>query len=475
MNNISKKDVKTGLIWSAIDSLGTQVVSLIINLILARLLGPSIFGLVALLSVFTAIGNVFVNSGFSQALIRKTERTEADFSTTFYFSLTVSIVSYLFFVSVSPAISSFYNEPELNSLTKYILLTIVINSLGTVPRVKLTVELNFKLQTLCSLISLFLSGLTAFILAYLDYGVWALISFQITLASINVMLLNILVPSLPKTKFSRKSFRELFGFGSKLLVSGLIDTVYRNVYSIIIGKQFSSVQLGLFNQAEKISSLPAITLASIIQKVSYPTLSRIKDNKVRLESSYLLVIRLTALVILPIILSISIIAEPLVRVLLGKDWILAANYIEIITVAFVLYPLHAINLSLVQVKGRSDLFLKIEIIKKISLSIILCVTVPMGIEAMCYGMVLNSIMAFFINTSYVGRLSSLGTYKQLRTIVPYIFVSFVVAIYVMNVGDLFESDFLLIVSKLVVYFSLYISTIWIIERKFLSDVISHIK
>jgi len=462
-----KKKIKSGFIWSAIDSLGTQAIALIISLIIANILGPNVFGLVAMLTMFIAIANVFVNSGFNSALIRKIDRSEADFSTTFYFSLSVSIGCYVLLFFCAPYIAKFYQQPELTLLTRVIALTIIINTFAAIPRVKLTVNLNFKTQAKCNLIALVVSGSLALVLAYLDYGIWTLVVQQITLVLVNVLMLNLLTPWWPKQKFSNKSFKELFGFGSKLLLSALLDTIYNNVYGLIIGKQFSAIQLGLFNQADKLSSLPAMTLTGVIQKVTYPMLSAIQDETKKLDSSYLLTLQFAAFIIFPIMFGICIIAQPLVAILLGAEWQGSAELISIITMAFALYPIHAINLNMLQVKGRSDLFLKLEMIKKTIITVILIFTVPMGIKAMCVGMVISSYLAFFINTYYTGKLSSLTAYKQLSALLPIGLITVLSAFLGYMAGINVSNNILQIVIMLIVALSAYIGIMLLVQRPLL--------
>lgn len=462
-----KKKIKSGFIWSALDSLGTQGIGLVINLTLASTLGPSVFGLIAMLTIFMAIANVFVNGGFSQALIRKLDRNEADFSTTFYFSLAVSIVCYLILYWLAPYIAEFYQQAELTLLTRVIAVVIIINTFATIPRVKLNVNLNFKTQAKCSLFSLMVSGSLALWLAFNGYGIWALVVQQLGSALINVLMLNLLVPWWPKSKFCNDSFKELFGFGSKLLLSGLIDTVYNNIYGLIIGKQFSAAQLGLFNQANILSSVPAMTLTSIIQKVTYPLLSSIQDDTKKLDESYLVMLQFAAFIIFPIMFGISIIAMPLIDVLLGQEWRESAEYIRIISIAFVLYPIHAINLNMLKVKGRSDLFLKLEIIKKVMLTIMLFITVPISIKAMCIGMVVTSFLALLINTYYTAKLSSLSASKQIKSLLPIGFISLVSA----SIGYLFGSNLnnniLQIITMLSVSLIVYIIMMLSLQRPLL--------
>ncbi|MCF7501032.1 MULTISPECIES: lipopolysaccharide biosynthesis protein [unclassified Pseudoalteromonas] len=462
-----KKKIKSGFIWSALDSLGTQAIALATSLVLANILGPAVFGLIAMLTIFIAVANVFINSGFNAALIRKTDRDESDFATTFYFSLGVSIGCYLLLFFCAPYIAQFYQQPELTTLTRVIALVVVINTFSAIPIVKLSVSLNFKTQAKCNFIALTCSSLLALALAYFDHGVWALVAQQLALAIINVLMLNILVPWRPKRKFSKESFKNLFGFGSKLLLSGLLDTIYNNIYSLIIGKQFTAVQLGLFNQANRLSSLPAVTLTGVIQKVTFPMLSAIQHDTKKLDASYLLTLQFAAVVIFPVMFGLCIIAKPLIEILLGQEWQGTAELVSIITMALVLYPIHAINLNMLQVKGRSDLFLKLEIIKKITITLILVVTVPMGIKAMCIGMVVSSYLALFINTYYTGKLSSLTAYKQLIALLPIALITAFSAFLGYSVGMNFSSNIIQIITMLGVALGSYILILILMQRSLL--------
>ena len=460
-----KPKIKIGFIWSAIDSLGTQILALLISLTLANLLGPKIFGIAAMLSIFIAIANVFVKSGFDAALIRKLDRSETDFSTTFYFSLAGSIICYFLLFFCAPYIADFYQQPELTKLTRVIASIVIINVFSSIPRIKLTVDLDFKTQSKCNLTAICISGAVALIMAYLDYGVWAIVGQQITFAVVNVLTLNLILPWWPKQRFSNKSFNELFGFGSKLLLSGLLDTIYKNIYGLIIGKHFSMVQLGLYNQADRFCSLPSMTLTGVIQKVTYPVMSGLQHETKKLDSTYLLALQFAAVTIFPIMFGISIIAEPLIEIILGPPWQGSAELIQIIAMALVLYPIHAINLNMLQVKGRSDLFLTLEIIKKIIITVSLMITIPMGIKEICIGMVICSYLSLFINTYYTGKLSSLTAYKQLSALLPIALIAAFSAFLGYELSSSANSNITKISTMLAVALISYISIMFLVQKK----------
>lgn len=454
MSSITHKTTN-GLKWSAIERIATQAVQLVVMLILGRMLGPKAFGLVGMLAIFIAIAQTFVDSGFSSALIRKQDRNEEDYSTTFYFNIVVAIICYSTLFAAAPYIAEFYQQPELINLTRLLGLVVITNAFAVVQRARLSVLMDFKTQAKASLLSVCFSTSLALFLAYLDYGVWSLVAQTLSFSCLNAILLNVFDPWLPKKRFSKKSFNQLFGFSSKLLASSLIDTIYNNIYQIIIGKLFTASQLGLFTQAKNLSSMPAMTLTAIIQRVTYPMMSHIQDDKLALEKAYLLTLRLAGVVIFPIIVGLGIVAEPLFIIILGKEWQPAAELMSILCLAYMLYPIHAINLNLLQVKGRSDLFLKIEIIKKSITTLMLIITVPFGIKAICLGIVAQSYCALIINTYYTGKLSSLSMLRQIKYIAVLwcitIICAVIASLMAMNIIDNLTQLISIIISALGLY------------------------
>ncbi|QXB05531.1 lipopolysaccharide biosynthesis protein [Providencia rettgeri] len=418
MSHNLKQKTTSSLKWSAIERLVTQFIQLIVMLVLARILGPQAFGLIGMLAVFIAVSQVFVDSGLSSALIRKLDRSELDYSTAFYFNIGIALVCYTLLYFCAPYIASFYNQPELTSLTRILALVVIINSFGIIQRTKLSIKMDFKTQAKASLIAVTISSLTAFCLAYYNFGVWSLVAQTLVYATFNVIFLNMLHRWLPMLSFSSESFRLLFGFGSKLMLSGLIDSIYQNIYQIVIGKKFNVLDVGYFTQANQLIQTPATTMTAIIQRVTYPMLSSIQNDEQKLNSAYLLTLRLSAVVIFPILFGLGTIADPLIPELLGLEWKPAALLASILAMGLLLYPIHAINLNYLQVKGRSDLFLKLEIIKKVIITIILIITIPYGINAICIGIVIQSYIALFINTYYNGRIGNLSGIIQLKALLP---------------------------------------------------------
>lgn len=393
---------------------------------MARILGPREFGLIGMITVFIAISKSFINSGFNQALIRKKKCTQVDFSTVFFFNAAVGILLYLILFFSAKSISIFYNEELLESLVKVVALELIISSFTIVQRAKLTREINFKLQTKISIISSIISGIIGISMALLGYGVWSLVAKSLINSTLNTGLLWIWNKWRPSLTFDFKSFKELFSFGSKLLVSGLINTIYQNIYLLVIGKYFSAADLGYYTRADQFNKLPSENITSVIQRVSFPVLSSIQDDNIKLRNAYRRLIKSTMFIAFVAMMMLAAIAKPMVIVLIGEKWEQSVIYLQLLCFVGMSYPLHAINLNMLNVKGRSDLFLKLEIIKKSIAIPIITVGIFIGIKAMIIGMIIQTIIAFFLNSYYSGRTINYSSYQQLKDILPsFILASFV--------------------------------------------------
>lgn len=409
---------KKSLQWSALERFLTQGIQLAITLYLARLLGPTAFGLVGMLAVFIAIANVFVDSGFTSALIRKTDRTESDLVTAFYYNIAMAGLCYFALYISAPLVADFYQQVELQTLLRILGLAVLINAFTLIPRVKLNVAMDFKTQAKISVLSVLISGPTAIILAINGYGVWALVVQTLLNASCATFLFNLFVPWLPRGLITKNSFNYLFSYGSKLLLSGLLDVTYNNLYQIIIGKKFSPIEVGQFSQANQLTSLPAMTLTNIIQRVTFPLFSQLQDEPDRMANAYRQTLKLSALLIFPFIVALGLIAKPLLTSLLGEQWQGAAVLLTVLCLGYMLYPIHSLNLNLLQVTGRSDLFLKLEVMKKVIGVTVLLLSIPYGVLAMCFGFTLTSYLALLLNTYYTAKLTHLSQWQQCKDILP---------------------------------------------------------
>ncbi len=436
-----KQKTATGLKWSSLEKFSSQGIGFIINIIIARILSPADYGIIGMISIFTAVAGVFVAGGFGAALIRKQNRTDIDFSTVFYYNIVVSIFFYLVLFILAPFIAKFYNTPILTLIIRIVGLNIVIGALGTIQSTLLNIAIDFKTQTKISVITLIITGTIGISMAYSGYGVWALVFQGLSSALISTGLLWVFIGWKPKWEFSYDSFKELFGFGSKLMLSGLLNAIYQNIYQVIIGKKFTSADLGFFTRAKGLVQLPSSNITSVIQRVTFPVLSEMQNDTKKLTSNYRKLLKMSAYVIFPLMMLLFSLSEPLVRILLTDKWLPAVPLVKVLCFSYMFYPIHAINLNLLEVKGRSDLFLRLEIIKKVLITIVLFASAPFGVLVMCYGTILTSVLALVINTYYTGKLIQIGFFRQIKDILPLLVMSIITGIIAYLPTLLFEESY----------------------------------
>jgi O-antigen/teichoic acid export membrane protein len=423
--SLKGKTVK-GVVWSSVERFSVKGVQFLVMLIIARILDPKDFGLVGMLAIFIALAQSLIDSGFSQALIRKQDRTEVDNNTVFYFNIVVSVILYFLFYAIAPWVADFYEEQQLTDLMRILGLVVIIDSLSVVQRAIYTSAINFKIQAKASFAAAIASGVAGVYLAMNGYGVWTLVWQQLLNASINAFLLWIYSSWYPKWQYSWASFNSLFAFGSKMLLSGLLDTTYRHMYGLVIGKIFSASSLGFYTQAHRFSDLPSSNVTGIIQRVTYPVLCSIQNDDMRLRKDYRQLLRISAFVIFPMMCLLAGVAYPLVDLLLGEKWQFAATLLIPLCFSMMWYPVHAINLNLLQVKGRSDLFLRLEIIKKIIGVTVLILSIPFGLLFMCYSSIATSVFCLIVNTYYTGKLIQVGFIMQMRDLLSTLILSLAV-------------------------------------------------
>lgn len=415
--SLRKKTVK-GVVWSSFERFSTAGVNFVIGLIIARLLSPKEYGIIAMLAIFMAISQSIIDSGFSNALVRKLDRSESDYSTSFYFNVVIGFLMYGVLYFSAPFIAQFYNTPELENVTKVVGITLVFGSFAIVQQAILTVRIDFKTQMKISLVSAILSGFIGIIMAFNNYGVWALVGQMVSVAFFRTVLLWVIVKWIPKSGFSKQSFNNLFGYGSKLLLAGILETIYRNLYTIIIGKFFQSSALGLYSRGEQIASYPSSNITGVIQRVTFPILSQIQNDQMQLKKAFTQIIRTTCFIVFPLMMFLIIVAKPLVLIILTEKWVGCVEIIQILSISFMWYPVHILNLNVLQIAGRSDLFLKIEFIKKIIGLVLLFATIPFGIILMCWGRVMYCFIELFINMYYTNRIIGSTYIQQLRQQIP---------------------------------------------------------
>ena len=413
-----KQKTISGLLWSFIDQFANQGISFIVGIILARLLSPREFGLIGMIVVFIAVSESFINSGFSSALIRKKDCTQTDYSTVFFFNLIAGIVFFVILFFSAPAIGEFFNEPELKSIVQVLGFVLILGSLTIIQRTILTKRIDFKLQARISVIASIGSGIIALTMAFTGFGLWSLVAQRLSREAFNSIFLWLWNRWKPMFVFSKHSFKELFGFGSKIMLNGLLDTLYENINSLVIGKFFSAQDLGFYTRSVLFKDIFSTNLNSIIGRVTYPVLSAMQDDKEKLKTNYQKIIRSTMLITFILMLGMVAIAEPLILSLIGEKWRQSIIYLQMLCFAGMLYPLMALNLNMLQVQGRPDLFLKLGIIKKFFALPGIIFGIYIGIEAMIAWMIFNSFISYYLNSYYSGEMINYPMKEQIKDISP---------------------------------------------------------
>ncbi len=399
-----KEQSLSGFKWNAIGNFSTDAVRFIIGLIIVRLLEPDDYGVIGMLSIFIAISQSFVNSGFGNALIRKIDRTEVDCSTAFYFNIAVAVLFYgILFIS-APYIAAFYKMPILTEVTRILSLMIVINSMSIVPRALRSIAVDFKSQAYSSVVSVIVSGTVGLYLAYTGYGVWALVWQSVVGSIVSVTVLWLLARWKPLWIFSWQSFKSMYSYGSKLMVSGLMNTVYSHASSLIIGKFYTPAELGYYDRGHQIASMPSLKLSSVLHGVTFPILAKLQNDNERLINVYQKYLATTSLVIFFLMTLLAVIAKPLILILLTEKWVGVVPFLQVFCLAFMFDTVCKLNNNMLYVKGWSDLFLKLEIIKKVIVTPVLIMAIPFGVMALCSVAVVHTMVDITCSTFYLKKL-----------------------------------------------------------------------
>ena len=434
-----KQQALSGMLWSSMQTFGNQLINFSVSIILARLLLPAEFGLIGMISIFMGIGGALVGSGLSASLVRTTDADQADYSTVFVFNLAGSIIIYGTMFVAAPYIADFFKQPILVEITRLYSLSFVISAFTAVQLARLQKNLDFKTGTKASLVSTLVSAVVGVTMAYNGFGVMSLVWMALVSAAINSAMLWVQSGWRPSLVFDRQKFRYHFGFGSRMMFSGILDILFTNAYTIIIGKFYNPTQLGYYNRADSLKQLPVSTFSGILNKVTYPLFAEVKNDDVRLKSVYQQIMKMVIFIIAPVLMLMGVMAEPLFRFVFTEKWLPAVPYFQILCVAGVLYPIHAYNLNILSVKGRSDLFLRLEIIKKVLLAVVLAISFSFGITGLLWGQVIFSILAFFINTHFSGKFLNYSSLEQLRDIFPILVLSAAMGIFIFAISSILSS------------------------------------
>lgn len=413
-----KDQVISGAVWTGAERVVRQVVQFVFGIILARLIGPSDYGIVGLVSIFIVIANTFVDSGMGLALIQQQERTENDFSTVFLFNLIVSVIFYFILFFSSPFIASFYNIQSLELILRVLAVTLVINALSAIGNTRMTIDLRFKELSIISIVSTLVTGFVGLLFAYSGFGVWALVFQTLASSVVNVVLVYYYTRWRPTAGFSKQSFKKLFGFGSKVLGTSLIFTVYSQAYTLVIGKAFSPTQVGYYNRGNQYSMLPQQTISDLVNKLLFPVLSRFQDDIPQLLKVYKKMTGVSIYLLYPMLIGLAVMAGPLVELMIGEEWLPCAPFIQILCLGNIFGILSDLNLKLLLARGRSDLVLKLDLIKKPIGFTILFLTIPLGITWMIVFKSIYEIIAFLFNCYYTKIILNYGAIKQIKDIFP---------------------------------------------------------
>lgn len=423
-NNL-KQQTKKGLYWSFFNQFSNYGMQFCVGIVMARLLSPSDYGITALPGVFLAIAAVFQDSGMAGALIRKPEIEEKDYSTLFLYSIGMGILMYAALFFASPYIASYFETPVLIPLVRVTALTFLWGPITTVQYVILKRKLDFKTPTKISIATKVFSAIVGITMAYMGYGLWALVISGVLSGFLNLILIVWAVRWYPRTGWSNESFKYLWGYGNKMLASSLLETAYSNITPLFVAKYYSPADLGVYNRARNYAIMPSQNVTGVIQNVTFPVLSKMQDDDESLARNYRRMLKTTAFVVFPLMMLLAGLARPLILTMITAKWEACIILLQLLCFSLMWYPIHSINLNLLQVKGRTDLFFRLEVIKKIIGLSILVVTLPLGLVVFCIGGIISSLVCLAVNTYYTGKLINVGYLKQMRDLFPTLLLSLV--------------------------------------------------
>ena len=456
MKNPGKNKVVKNFIWRLLERTGAQVVAFIVSLFLARMLDPSVYGTVAIVTVLTNIMQVFIDGGMANALIQKKNADDTDFSTVFYFNATLCLILYGLMFLAAPLIASFYGKPELTAIVRVLSLTLVVSGVKNVQQAYVSRHMIFKRFFFATVGGTVGAAVVGIIMAVMGFGVWALVLQHLLNAVVDTVILWITVKWRPKWVFSWERLKGLFSYGWKLLVSGLLEAVYNDLRQLIIGKFYSSADLAYFNKGKQFPQLIVNNVNISIDSVLLPTISAEQDNIVRVRGMTRRAIKTSTYIMAPLMMGMSFVAEPLVRLLLTEKWLPCVLYLRIFCITYMFYPIHTSNLNAIKALGRSDLFLKLEVLKKGIGVVVLSATMWFGVEAMAYSLLLTSVTSQIINSWPNQKLLNYSYFDQLKDILPGIALALAMGVCVYFVSYLGLNDVLTLLIQIPLGAAIYI-------------------
>ena len=470
-----REKVISGLVWKFAERIGAQGVSFIVSIILARLLSPSDYGLIALTTIFISISNIFVQSGFGNALVQKKNADDTDFSSVFYFNIFVSLVFYIIIFFTSPLIAKLYNRADLTIIMRVMAISILIYGINNIQQAYVSKTMQFKRFFFSTLIGTVISAFVGIIMAYKGFGVWALVSQYLINSIVDTVVLWITVKWRPKKLWSLERIKELYSFGWKLFLSCLIDTIYDNIYGLFIGKIYNSSMLGLYNKGNQFPNLIVSNINTPIQSVLFPALSEEQNNKVRVKSMVRRSIVTSSFLILPMMVGLASIAKSLVIILLTEKWLGCVFFLQISCITFAFWPIHTANLQAINALGRSDIFLKLEVVKKILGILVLLISIPFGIKVMVIGRAILDTFCTIINAFPNKKLLDYSFIEQWKDIIPSLIISLLMGVIVLSI-ELFNLNvYLTLIIQIVVGAIAYFGLAYLLKFEcltYLLDMIS---
>lgn len=403
-----------GVAWNFIEKILVKVASFAISVILARLLSPSDYGLMGMLAIFMSISSVFIEGGLAKALIQRQGCQDIDYSTAFVTNVALSLVIYAILFLTAPLIADFYDEPILIPLTRVLALTIILGSFNIVQRAKLMANVDFKSLAQINVMSILVTGAIGIYMAYEGYGVWALVGQSIGSTLFLIFIFPFYSKWKPSLRFSKESFSHLFGFGSKLMITGVYSVIFNNIATFCIGKVYKSAELGYYTRGSQFSDLISFTVNDVLGTVTFPVLSELQNDTDRMVAVYRKSLFVTAMIIFPVMVLCALLAYPLVLILLTEKWLPCVVLMQWLCLARMFTPLSALNMNILNAVGRSDLFMKLDFSKAPLTILILAITIPISVKAIVIGTFVDSFLCFFINAYLPGRMFGYGAWKQIK-------------------------------------------------------------
>ena len=453
---MEKGKVISNFIWRFAERCGAQLVSFVVSIVLARLLEPSVYGTVALVTVFTTILQVFIDSGLGTALIQKKNADDLDYSSVFYFNFVVCIILYLGMFIAAPYIAKFYGNMSLIPVIRVISLTLIISGVKNIQQAYVSSNMLFKRFFFSTIGGTIVSAFVGIFMAYIGMGVWALVAQQLSNAMIDTMILWITVKWRPKAVFSWERLKSLFAYGWKLLVAELLDTVYNNLRNLVIGKMYSSADLAFYNQGDKFPKIIVTNINTSIDSVLLPTMSSEQDNKARVKEMTRRAIKTSTYIMAPLMMGLAFCAKTVVELVLTQKWLPCVPFLQIFCITYMFYPVHTANLNAIKAMGRSDIFLKLEIIKKIVGMSLLLSTMWFGVMAMAYSLLVSCVLSQIINSWPNKQLLGYGYLEQLRDLIPGVILAVIMGICVYFIGYINLPNIIVLIIQVIVGATIYI-------------------